>query len=170
MYPNKQILEKMQKQFFPKNELGYVVWKCWSFCSCCNVLSVMIYRVNPVWPNNAIWQHRSGSTLAQVMACCLGAPSHYLNQCWLIISEVLWHSPRANFTGNAQAIYPWYKFENYLFKITAAFPRDQWLHTSLVTHHKLPQANWLQLWQSRPTCSIADVKHCEMHMGDIWWS
>ena len=26
------------------------------------------------------------------MACCLTAPSHYLNQCWLIISKVLWHS------------------------------------------------------------------------------
>ena len=34
---------------------------------------------------------RSESTLAQVMACCLTAPSHYLNQCWLIISEVQWH-------------------------------------------------------------------------------
>ena len=28
----------------------------------------------------------SRSTLAQVMACCLMAPSHYLNQCWLIRS------------------------------------------------------------------------------------
>ena len=27
--------------------------------------------------------HRPGSTLAQVMACCLTAPRHYLNQCWL---------------------------------------------------------------------------------------
>ena len=26
------------------------------------------------------------------MACCLTAPSHYLNQSWLLISEVLWHS------------------------------------------------------------------------------
>ena len=25
------------------------------------------------------------------MACCLTAPSHYLNQCWLLISEVQWH-------------------------------------------------------------------------------
>ena len=24
---------------------------------------------------------------------------HYLNQCWLIISEALWHSPEGNFTG-----------------------------------------------------------------------
>ena len=39
-------------------------------------------------PSDAIWQHRSGSTLAQVMDCCLTAPSHYLNQCWLIISKV----------------------------------------------------------------------------------
>ena len=33
---------------------------------------------------------RSGSTLALAMACCLMAPSHYLNQCWLIISEIQW--------------------------------------------------------------------------------
>ena len=37
--------------------------------------------VNWSWANNAIWRHKSGSTLAQVMI-------YYLNQCWLIISEV----------------------------------------------------------------------------------
>ena len=31
------------------------------------------------------------------MACCLMAPSHYLSQCWLIISKVLWHSSGGNF-------------------------------------------------------------------------
>ena len=36
--------------------------------------------VNSFWPCDAIWWHRSRSTLAQVMACCLMAPSHYLNQ------------------------------------------------------------------------------------------
>ena len=30
-------------------------------------------------------------TLTQVMACCMTAPSHYLNQCWLLIKEGLWH-------------------------------------------------------------------------------
>ena len=33
----------------------------------------------------------SGSTLDQVMACCLMTPSHYLNQCWVIIKGVLYH-------------------------------------------------------------------------------
>ena len=41
--------------------------------------------INSLWSNDAIWRHRSGSTLAPAMACCLTAPSHYLNQCWLII-------------------------------------------------------------------------------------
>ena len=30
----------------------------------------------------SVWQHRSGSTLAQQMACCLMASSHYLDQYW----------------------------------------------------------------------------------------
>ena len=49
-------------------------------------------RLNSLWPSDAIWRWRSWSTLIQVMACCLTAPSHYLNQCWLIISKVLWLS------------------------------------------------------------------------------
>ena len=55
-------------------------------------------------PNDAIWQHRSGSTLAQVMDCCLVAPNHHLNKCWLVINGFLWHSPKTNFTGSAQVV------------------------------------------------------------------
>ena len=55
-----------------------------------------------LWPSDAIWRHRSGSALVQAMACCLTAPNHCLNHCWLLISQVLWHSPESNFTVNAQ--------------------------------------------------------------------
>ena len=48
--------------------------------------------VNSLWPSDVIWPQGSRSTLAQVMACCLMAPSHYLNQCWLIIRKLQWHS------------------------------------------------------------------------------
>ena len=34
------------------------------------------------------WQHISGSILSHVLACCLTAPSHYLNHYWLIIEGV----------------------------------------------------------------------------------
>ena len=57
------------------------------FTGCCATLR----------PSDTIWRHRSGSILAQVMACCLTAPSHYLNQCWLIISKVLWHSSEGSY-------------------------------------------------------------------------
>ena len=60
---------------------------------------------NSLWPCDAIWHHRSWSTLVQVIACCLMAPSHYLNQCGLIISEVSWHS---HFAVNPQDMCPWY--------------------------------------------------------------
>ena len=60
--------------------------------------------VNWLWPCDTIWRQRSGSTLAQVMAWCLMAPSHYLNQCWLIITEVLWHSLNTNFIRSHEEI------------------------------------------------------------------
>ena len=43
-----------------------------------------------MWPSIAMWRYGSRSTLAQAMAFCLMTPSHYMNQCWLHISEVSW--------------------------------------------------------------------------------
>ena len=60
--------------------------------SIANTLQVRLFCINSLGPSDAIWRWRSWSTLVQVMVCCLTAPSHYLNQCWLIISKVLWHS------------------------------------------------------------------------------
>ena len=40
---------------------------------------------------HAVWQHGPRSELTQVMVWCLMTLSHYLNQCWFIISKVQWH-------------------------------------------------------------------------------
>ena len=66
--------------------------------------------------------HRTGSTLVQVMACCLMAPSHYLNQCWLLIGEDLWHSPKSNYTVSAQVTILYKAFENCTFKNQSHIP------------------------------------------------
>ena len=42
--------------------------------------------------------------LSQVMACCLTASSNYLDQCWIIVIGVLWHSPQNNFTRSAHEL------------------------------------------------------------------
>ena len=82
--------------------------------------------VNSLRPSDTIYRQRTGSTLVQVMACCLMAPSHYLNQCWFIISKVHWYSSEGNFSRDASAINHWDEFEKYLSKIWFETFRGQW--------------------------------------------
>ena len=86
--------------------------------------------VNSLRPSDAIWRQISGWTLAQVMACCLTAPSHYLNQCW-VLNKVEWHSSKGNFTRDTSAINHW----NYLKKIKY-----------LKCHSNFPGANELNVF------------------------
>ena len=73
-------------------------------------------------PSDAIWRQRSGSTLAQVMACCLTVPSHFLNQCWLIISKVEWNSSKGKFTKDNSVINHWNYLEVKYLKFHSNFP------------------------------------------------
>ena len=52
--------------------------------------SLLKYFESSVWLIVTKWRHNVTyicSTLAQIMACCLTVPSHYLKQCWLIINR-----------------------------------------------------------------------------------
>ena len=73
------------------------------------------------------------STLAQVMACCLKAPSHYPNQYWLIISKVLWLSCEGNFTRDTPITNHKNLFETHMSKIPFKFPRPQWVKVQIQT-------------------------------------
>ena len=83
---------------------GYMdcMWESWRrYCCIYNVSEWLKFNGilnNSLWPSDNIWHGITWSTLVQVMAWCLMAPSHCLNQCWLIISEVLWQPPEGNFT------------------------------------------------------------------------
>ena len=74
-------------------------------------------QLNSLRPSDAVWRQRSGSTSAQVMACCHTTPSRYLNQIWLIISKVEWHSSKGKFTRDTSAISHWNYLENYVPQI-----------------------------------------------------
>ena len=92
--------------------------------------SLGLNLLKKMWPSDAIWRHRSGSTLAQVMAGCLTAPSHYLKQCWLIISYADWHSSGGNFAKDTSATNHWNQLENYFSQISFKSPRGQWVKMS----------------------------------------
>ena len=66
-----------------------------------------------------IWCRRSWLTMVQVMVCYLTAPSHYLNQCWLIINLILWHSFQGNVYLNTPDVNHHVAFELFTFEITA---------------------------------------------------
>ena len=95
--------------------------------------------INLLWHRDAIWWHRSMSTLAHLMACCLTAPSHYMNQCWLIISHLLWYSPKSYFIGIAQDINLGNTLENYTFNIIFPSAKGQWVkHSCHIISCRLP--------------------------------
>ena len=101
------------------------------------IISLLTHRyvsrpqwVNSLGPSEAIWCWRSWSTLVQVMACCLSAPSHYLNQCWLIISKVLWHSSE----------------DIIIQDLKIPISKTRLKHTFSKSHYDLPGANELMYY------------------------
>ena len=85
-YPAKRALPAMRKHGgrallagYPRN-LGQHWYRFWS-----------VY-----W-----WQHAITSTNGMLY----DDTKHYLNQCWLLISGVLWHSPESNFTVSTPSYY-----------------------------------------------------------------
>ena len=86
------------------------------------IIATIIDSLSPQWFNNNSWRHGYDMILPMAYGDIdlgqhwfrnwLLAWQYYLNQCSIIIRVVLWYLPEGNFTGNAQDIYPWYKFEN----------------------------------------------------------
>ena len=112
---------------------------------------------NLLGPSDAIWWQRSGLTLGKVMAWCLTAPSHHMNQCWLIISKVEWHSSKGQFTRDASAITHWNYLEIKYLKL----------------HSNFPGANELNLSKMGPTWvspgSTMSLMHLSMLYTQIMW-
>ena len=61
---------------FDKYIYIYQSTKLCTFCTSAPVISSSC--ISSVWPVDAIWRHRPGSTLGQVMVCCLTTSTHCL--------------------------------------------------------------------------------------------
>ena len=73
----------------------------------------------------------------------LTAPSHYLNQSWLIICGVLLHSPKIIFTASAQNINLQRELEIYNCQITSAV-RGQWVKKNFGRLVMISERWWLR--------------------------
>ena len=119
----------------------------------------MSYLIGAYWCDIDMMWHRSGSTLAQIMACCLMAPNHYLQQCRLLITKAQGHSSDGSFTRDAPAINNWNKFENYLFKFPFKSPRDQWVKAIMKVAFAFPwNGHMYQALEETPSLSMYNAK------------
>ena len=100
-------------------------------------------------PSGAIWWQRSGSTF-MVMACCLTVPSHYLNQWWLNISEILWHSHQGHITGNTwgrDQVSPIFQIISNVFSCLIMYKFWWRFHLNLFRRVQLTMfQHWFRLW------------------------
>ena len=65
------------------------------------------------------------------MACYVMEPSHYSNQCLLLVNEVLWCSQQSNVIPSAQATNLYDEFKNHTFQIAASSTSGQWTTTNM---------------------------------------
>ena len=94
-----------------------------------------------------------------LIACCMMALGHHLNQCWFLIIKVLWYSSECVFSVQAQFIILYNEFENYTFKLLPypLGPRGQWVNDLSVCHHR---------YQHTPhSCVNGDPIVCSFFMG-----
>ena len=125
-----------------------------------NIRKLGCLREQTLWPSEAISCHTTWSTLVQVIACCLTAPTSKPLPEPMIISGVLWHSPGGNFTRNANNITVLDKSLNYYISIRdydrsvgsrlETFGQDQQLFTHFFTNQCL---NFSKFWSGLTTFS-----------------
>ena len=111
------------------------------------------------WPCGDIWHRWFRSMLVQVMACCLMAPSHYMNQCWITINQVLWHSFQSN---------RWFK----IWILKVSIPNFCLTFSHLKSQPHLPGANKRlskhsrSRWFETPSHSL--WCHCNVTPNKLW--
>ena len=80
---------------------------------CCSIRNVPL---KSLWPSDAIWCHRSRSTLAQAMVCFLTDQSI----AWTNVdnfNDILWYSPKSTFIRSDYELILWHVFGDHTFKI-----------------------------------------------------
>ena len=94
------------------------------------------FLLNLLWSAACIiWsQANKKVSIGTVMACCLTTPSHYPKQCWIFVSEVLWHLHKSNFTVSVQSTILYNEFQNHTFKIITTSPRGQWVKCCIIRY------------------------------------
>ena len=84
--------------------------------------------VNKSPPSVAYMRQWIGSALDKIMACRLSAPSHYLNQCWVIVDWTLRNKLLWNFNQNTNTVIHTNASEIIVCEMAAILSRGIWVN------------------------------------------
>ena len=135
--------------------------------------TLIINQVNSLRSSDAYMHCWTGSSLVQIMACRLSAPSHYLNRCWSIVNIVNWtfrNKLKWNFNRNSNIFIQEIEFEN-VCKMASILSQPQWVNAItadvwLLDHHanKLQQP-WYLSWTTSKFWSSLRIQGLQIPVG-----
>ena len=145
-------------KFWSKYQTFHSGKRLWKYCLRNGDHFVQSRWVDSFWLSDAIWRHGSWSTMVQVMACCLTAPSHNLDHCWL--GNIGFH-PRPDAQENRLINLPKFAFENHFCEQFLTLARGQWVNvrSAVMTCAKHCPIRWFRhttrftkfaLWAHKP--------------------
>ena len=130
----------------------------------------------------------TGSSFNQIMACRWTTPSHYLNQCWIIVNWTFWNNIQSNFNRNSWAqTRTWRGFLNALIEnrhfflqnmqnlrpfhstIVRYFPQNLHICNFAVIHYQLLWPNCCKTSTFGYIKAITCVNACRGHYGTSAW-
>ena len=140
---------------------------------CCNIfvtcLILALYKLNKSRAGDAIWPHGYLSTLVQVMACCLMAPSHYLNQ-WCVNAMVInWQGilSKRTFYGSFHFVVPqmMQTSRSWIIVCFGWFLTPWWPGVFLCLYQVSVLHLACQLWM----LGLVIFTRCKKPVVDMWW-
>ena len=108
-----------------------------------------------------MWRHGSWSTMVQVMACCLTAPSHNLDHCWL---ENIGFRPRPNAQENHLTNLPKFAFQYHFVSNVWHLPGANELMKICVLYWKLGRVIEMEINISSKTIHDWFIKILRYHV------
>ena len=132
-----------------------------------NCCSINVLNITTVWPSKVLWWPISWLPFVQEVTCIHQAPSHYLNQCLLMITGILWYSFVGIFTDNIWIISQQNVFKFYTYEIGHISPRVHWVNPL-----RLNNAIWIHrsgqtLTQVMACCLVAPSHYLHRYIMSL---
>ena len=113
------------------------------------------FNFNSLRPSDAYMRRQSNHHWFRLWLVAWSAPSHYLNQCWIIINSNHRNKLRWNPRRNSSIFILENAFENVVCEMASTLSRPQWVNPSM---NYVPSKAWDEITYPFPISTVAPLK------------